>query len=77
MIASFKNFQTNHRRLALAVALFIPFSPFGGWFGFETPSAAVNLTLAGIVVIYLLCAELAKPYAILGALTVKRRWTGA
>ena len=58
---------------ALAVALMIPFSPLGAWFGFQTPSATVNLTLAAIVGIYLLCAELVKPYAILGALTVQRR----
>ena len=58
---------------ALAVALMIPFSPLGAWFGFQTPSATVNLTLAAIVGIYLLCAELVKPYAILGALTVQSR----
>jgi Mg2+-importing ATPase len=48
---------------ALAVALAIPFSPLGAWFGFRAPPMLVNLVLAGIVVLYLACAELLKPLA--------------
>ena len=42
---------------ALAVALVVPFSPLGGWFGFETPPLMALLTLAAIVLTYLVCAE--------------------
>lgn len=52
---------------ALALALIIPFSPFGAWFGFRTPPVIVTLALVGIVVAYLACAELLKPLAINGA----------
>ena len=53
---------------ALAVALAIPFSPLGTWFGFQTPPTLVTLSLAGIVLVYLVCAELLKPWAISAAL---------
>ena len=49
---------------ALAVALVIPFSPLGAWFGFHTPPALVTAALGGIVAVYLACAELFKPLAI-------------
>ncbi len=49
---------------ALALALLIPFSPLGAWFGFRTPPALVTLALAGIVVVYLVCTELLKPLAV-------------
>jgi Mg2+-importing ATPase len=49
---------------ALAVALAIPFSPLGAWFGFQTPPPLVIAALGGIVVVYLVCAELFKPLAI-------------
>jgi Mg2+-importing ATPase len=49
---------------ALALALAIPFSPLGAWFGFRAPPAHVTLALAGIVAAYLICAELCKPLAI-------------
>jgi Mg2+-importing ATPase len=52
---------------ALALALMIPFSPLGTWFGFRTPPLIVTLALMGIVVAYLACAELLKPLAINGA----------
>jgi Mg2+-importing ATPase len=51
---------------ALAVALAIPFSPLGEWFGFQDLPTPVAITLAGIVVVYLVCAELFKPLAIAG-----------
>ena len=49
---------------ALAVAVAIPFSPFGALFGFQIPPTPVMLALAGIVAAYLTCAELLKPLAI-------------
>ena len=57
---------------ALAVALVIPFSPAGAWFGFVAPPAYVTLALAGIVAAYLVCAELFKPLAISAALRAPR-----
>ena len=49
---------------ALAVAVAIPFSPLGPWFGFHTPAPMVTLALAGVVVLYLIAAEVLKPLAI-------------
>ncbi len=51
---------------ALTLALVIPFSPLGAWFGFRVPPTIVTITLAGIVALYLVCAELIKPLAIRG-----------
>ena len=60
---------------ALALALAIPFSPLGAWFGFKPPPAIVTFALAGVVVAYLVCAELFKPLAI--AAGASRRTVGA
>jgi Mg2+-importing ATPase len=49
---------------ALAVALAIPLSPLGAWFGFKAPPGSVMIALAAIVVAYLVCAELFKGLAI-------------
>ena len=49
---------------AVAVALAIPFSPVGPWFGFRTPSPLVALILVGLVAAYLIAAELLKPLAV-------------
>ena len=49
---------------ALAVALVIPLSPLGAWFGFQAPPFALIVALAAIVAAYLICAELIKPLAI-------------
>ena len=49
---------------ALAVALVIPFSAAGAWFGFQVPPLAVTGAIAAIVAAYLLAAELAKPLAL-------------
>jgi Mg2+-importing ATPase len=49
---------------ALAVALLVPFSPLGAWFGFHAPSPMLTMALAAIVALYLACAELIKPLAI-------------
>ncbi len=48
---------------ALVVALAVPFSPLGGWLGFQAPPLRVVLALAGIVVAYLACAEAVKRFA--------------
>jgi Mg2+-importing ATPase len=58
---------------ALAIAVAIPFSPLAAWFGFVTPPPVVIAALAGIVVAYLLAAELLKPLAIVGAVSVSPR----
>ena len=50
--------------VALAVALALPFSPIGGWFGFEVPTLGELLAIAAIVFTYLMLAELLKPLAI-------------
>ncbi|MGZ6037667.1 MAG: magnesium-translocating P-type ATPase [Phenylobacterium sp.] len=49
---------------ALAVALVVPFSPLGAWFGFSAPGALLTVCLAGIVAAYLIAAEVLKPLAI-------------
>ena len=49
--------------VALGVAMVLPFTPAGGWFGFETPAAAALVGVGAIVVLYLLSAELLKPLA--------------
>lgn len=45
---------------ALAVAMILPFTPPGAWFGFVTPPWRITLVLAIIVAVYLICAELVK-----------------
>ena len=50
---------------ALVAALAIPFTPLGAWFGFQTPQPLILLCIATIVVVYLVTAELLKPFALL------------
>ena len=50
--------------LALAVAMIMPFSPVGAWFGFQVPPLEVVCSVGLIVVGYLVCAELLKRLAI-------------
>lgn len=50
--------------VALAVAVALPFTPIGEWFGFEVPPIGILLGIAAIVFTYLLLAELLKPLAI-------------
>jgi Mg2+-importing ATPase len=38
----------------------LPFTPAGGWFGFEAPPWRMTAGLGAIVIVYLVCAELAK-----------------
>ncbi|WP_394088731.1 magnesium-translocating P-type ATPase [Xanthobacter autotrophicus] len=52
--------------VALLVALALPFTPMGAWFGFEAPPPTMLLGIAGVVVTYLVCAEVLKPLALSG-----------
>src|SRR6516162_656398 len=55
-----------HRLLAttsvvvVVLAVVLPFTPLGAWFGFVPPSAAFLLSIAGLTVSYLLLAQSAK-----------------
>jgi Mg2+-importing ATPase len=57
---------------ALAVAMILPFTPVGGWFGFVAPPPLMLAGIGLLVVIYLVCAELLKPFAV----RIPRRQTG-
>ncbi|MFG1466358.1 magnesium-translocating P-type ATPase [Xanthobacter sp. DSM 24535] len=50
--------------IALVVAMALPFTPMGPWFGFEVPAISILLGIGVIVVAYLVSAELLKPLAI-------------
>jgi Mg2+-importing ATPase len=50
--------------VALVAAVALPFSPLGGWFGFVLPPPVVVATIFGLVVVYLVSAEMLKPWAI-------------
>jgi Mg2+-importing ATPase len=50
--------------VALAVAMILPFSPAGEWFGFTAPPLHVAFAVGLLVVAYLLAAELLKRLAI-------------
>ena len=50
--------------VALIVAMVLPFTPVGGWFGFETPPLIMLVGIGIIVIIYLVSAELLKPLAV-------------
>jgi Mg2+-importing ATPase len=58
--------------VALSVAMILPFSPIGAWFGFQAPPLEVAASVGLIVVVYLVCAELVKRLAI-GSRAVQRR----
>ena len=49
---------------ALAVAMLLPFTPIGAWFGFVAPPPLMLAGIGLLVVIYLVCAELLKPLAV-------------
>ena len=49
---------------ALVVALALPFTPAGRWFGFEPPAATVLAGIGLVVIAYLAAAELLKPVAL-------------
>ncbi len=59
---------------ALLVAMVLPFTPAGAWFGFQAPPPAVTASVAALVVAYLVCAELLKQFAIAPA--IRRRADG-
>jgi Mg2+-importing ATPase len=50
--------------VALAVAMILPFTPIGGWFGFVAPPPIMLAGIGLLVVVYLVCAELLKPFAV-------------
>ena len=49
---------------ALAVAMTLPFTPIAAWFGFVAPPPAMLAGIGLLVVVYLGCAELLKPFAV-------------
>jgi P-type Mg2+ transporter len=55
---------TSSSLIALAVALLLPLSPIGSWFGFVVPPPPVLGGIGILVAIYLVCAELVKPFAV-------------
>ncbi len=50
--------------IALLVAMVLPFTPLGTWFGFVAPPPIMMAGIGLLVVVYLACAELLKPLAI-------------
>ncbi|MDA9438039.1 metal ABC transporter ATPase [Bradyrhizobium sp. CCBAU 51745] len=50
--------------IALFAAIALPFTPLGTWFGFVAPPPIMMAGIAFLVVVYLACAELLKPFAI-------------
>jgi Mg2+-importing ATPase len=50
--------------IALAVAMILPFTPIGTWFGFVAPPPIMLAAISLLVVVYLVCAELLKPLAV-------------
>ncbi len=61
--------------LALVVAMVVPFSPVGAWFGFQVPPLEVVCSVGLVVVVYLVCAELLKRLAV-GSVLLGRREAG-
>jgi P-type Mg2+ transporter len=51
---------------ALAVALALPFTPVGAWFGFAPPPGVVLLAILAITATYLALAEWVKPFVLGG-----------
>jgi Mg2+-importing ATPase len=50
--------------VALLIAMVLPFTPVGGWFGFEAPPLAMLAATGAIVMVYLIAAEWLKPLAV-------------
>jgi len=44
----------------VALAVVLPFTPLGAWFGFSPPSVAFLFAIAGLTLSYLLLAQTAK-----------------
>ncbi|TCQ11147.1 cation transporting ATPase C-terminal domain-containing protein [Sphingomonas sp. PP-CC-3A-396] len=47
---------------ALLVAMLLPFTPVGGWFGFVAPPLVLVASIGGITLAYLVLAELPKTF---------------
>ena len=60
--------------IALAVALLLPLTPLGNWFGFVAVPPSMLAGIGVPVVVYLVCAELVKPFAVRS--WQRRRTTG-
>lgn len=50
--------------MALIIAMVLPFTPIGGWFGFEAPPLTMLAGIGFIVFVYLVSVELPKPLAV-------------
>jgi len=50
--------------IALLVAMALPFTPLGAWFGFVAPPAAMLAGMGALVLGYLVCAQWLKAYAL-------------
>jgi P-type Mg2+ transporter len=50
--------------VALVIAMVLPFTPVGGWFGFEAPPLTMLAVTGIIVIVYLVSAEVLKPLAV-------------
>ena len=50
--------------IALTIAMILPFTPIGGWFGFVAPPLIMLAAIGLLVLVYLVCAELLKPFAV-------------
>ena len=50
--------------VALAVAMVVPFTPAGRWFGFEAPPLDMLGAIGVLIVLYLVSAELLKRIAV-------------
>jgi hypothetical protein len=59
--------------VALAVAMVVPFTPAGRWFGFEAPPLGMLGGIGFLVLLYLVCAELLKRVAVAPSAASSRR----
>lgn len=50
--------------IALLVAMVLPFTPVGAWFGFVVPPADMLAGMGALVLVYLVCAQWLKAYAL-------------
>jgi len=50
--------------VALLVAMTLPFTPVAAWFGFVAPPPTMLAAIGLLVIVYLACAELLKPFAV-------------
>jgi Mg2+-importing ATPase len=58
--------------VALLVAMAVPFTPLGRWFGFEPPPLGMLGGIGFLIILYLVCAELLKRAAIAPSVAVSR-----